>query len=338
MQRIAVDGGSGLPGPKLEHQHGTQIASFAGAVMGNDWGTVGAWPGVRILSVRAMRYDATGFVSSDWRQGIAECRSLAETWPIAAINLSLGAAQTVSEIERARLEDYVTAAHYSGMSVLAAAGNRSRNEFDAPANVAGVVPVAAGNTSDAGLCAYASYAAGALIGPGCGLDTDVGGLPAMSDGGGSSSAAVFASTAVALLRSLYLRKFGAEATWIDVESWLRGIGTATGRSQINVEAAARLAGLGDVVDRAKARMTASRAESPEMATEESAVAGTMSPANSESAPALPIAPPPLLDNLGAPANALPLRLPKPVASATWRKATLTTRTTRPEFAGRVRNT
>jgi hypothetical protein len=33
------------------------MASFAGAVMGNDWGTVGAWPGVRILSVRAMRYE-----------------------------------------------------------------------------------------------------------------------------------------------------------------------------------------------------------------------------------------------------------------------------------------
>src|SRR3954469_7833741 len=97
VQRIAVDGGSGLPGPKPEQQHGTQMASFAGAVMGNDWGTVGAWPGVRILSVRAMRYDATGFAARDWRQGIRECRAFEPLLPVAAINLSLGGTPNISD-------------------------------------------------------------------------------------------------------------------------------------------------------------------------------------------------------------------------------------------------
>jgi hypothetical protein len=107
VQRIAVDGGSGLPGPKPEQQHGTQMASFAGAVMGNDWGTVGAWPGVRILSVRAMRYDATGFAPPDWRQGIRECRAFEQLWPVTAINLSLGGSPTISGDERITLTEYV---------------------------------------------------------------------------------------------------------------------------------------------------------------------------------------------------------------------------------------
>ena len=53
--------------------------------------------------------------------------------------------------------------------MLAAAGNTG-GELETPANVAGVLPIAAGNTNDGQLCSYASYHTGVLVGPGCDIN------------------------------------------------------------------------------------------------------------------------------------------------------------------------
>jgi hypothetical protein len=324
VQRIAVDGGSGLPGPKPEQQHGTQMASFAGAVMGNDWGTVGAWPGVRILSVRAMRYDATGFASSDWRRGIAACRVRSATLPVAVINLSFGGAIAISDTERARLEDYVGGAHQSNINVVAAAGNRGLNTLDAPANVAGVLPIAAGSTTDGRLCGYASHTAAILVGPGCSLDWEVGGVPARTDGGGSSSATAFTSTLVALLRSLYVKKYDRDADWEDVEGWLRETAYVSSNGySVNGERAARMAGLGDVVDRARARIVAPQERVAEPPTAPAAAAPGPAAADS---PGAVVTPSPIEAvsqwNVGSAAERSPDRLPRPKATANWRAGRL----------------
>src|SRR3954468_13634887 len=50
IARIALDGGD--PSDLSPSKHGTQMAMIMGAPI-NDWGMVGFWPGVRIVSVRA---------------------------------------------------------------------------------------------------------------------------------------------------------------------------------------------------------------------------------------------------------------------------------------------
>ncbi len=138
--------------------------------------------------------------------------------------------------------------------MLAAAGN-SGGGLESPANSPGVIPVAAGDTFSSSLCSYASYAPGVLVGPGCGIDISQAGQPVSTDGGGSSSATVFASTLVALLRTLR-----PDASREAAEQWLRQGGVnAAGQPVINGEQSARAAGLGAIVDRAKARMAANGA-------------------------------------------------------------------------------
>src|SRR3954468_13149822 len=52
IARIALDGGD--PSDLSDSKHGTQMAMVMGAPM-NDWGMVGFWPGVRIVSIRVQR-------------------------------------------------------------------------------------------------------------------------------------------------------------------------------------------------------------------------------------------------------------------------------------------
>src|SRR3954449_6740787 len=49
IARIALDGGD--PSDLSDSKHGTQMAMVMGAPI-NDWGMVGLWPAVRIVSVR----------------------------------------------------------------------------------------------------------------------------------------------------------------------------------------------------------------------------------------------------------------------------------------------
>src|SRR3954454_4315562 len=54
FRRVSIDGGYGEPeGTSDEQMHGTRMAMAAVAPQ-NDWGTIGAWTGGRIVSVRAM--------------------------------------------------------------------------------------------------------------------------------------------------------------------------------------------------------------------------------------------------------------------------------------------
>src|SRR3954467_15360340 len=70
IARIALDGGD--PSDLSDSKHGTQMAMVIGAPI-NDWGMVGAWPQVPIISVRAG--DGQDALSADsYVAGIERCR------------------------------------------------------------------------------------------------------------------------------------------------------------------------------------------------------------------------------------------------------------------------
>src|SRR3954470_2898175 len=68
IARIALDGGD--PSDLSDSKHGTQMAMVMGAPM-NDWGMVGFWPGVRIVSVRASKPGEASFGFLGYRNGLA---------------------------------------------------------------------------------------------------------------------------------------------------------------------------------------------------------------------------------------------------------------------------
>jgi hypothetical protein len=258
VERISVDGGSGLPGPAWENQHGTRMALIAGAVPGNDYGTVGAWPAVRILSVRAMGQDERVFPAASYQHAIRLCNDATSRLPVAAVNLSLGCACTMDDSSRAGLEDAIARvqAPSKDVTVIAAAGN-SGGQLETPANAAGVLPVSGGDASGH-LCPFSAHAPGVLIGPGCDVETAEGSVPVTTDEAGSSAASSFAAALIAVLRTLR-----PDATRTEAEEWLRrGANEPGGHWVLDGRRAAEAAGLGDVVLRATARMPNATGSSP----------------------------------------------------------------------------
>jgi hypothetical protein len=311
VERISVDGGSGLPGSAWENQHGTRMALIAGAVPGNDYGTVGAWPAVRILSVRAMGQDERVFHASYYDWGLRTCQDASARLPVAVVNLSLGCDCALSDRERTELTDAIGSVHDQGIGVVAAAGN-SGGGPQTPADNGGVLAVAAASVAG-DLCASASWSEEAVAGPGCGVETAsdyAPSVPVTSDSPGSSGAAIATSTLLALLRTLR-----PDADWRDAEDWVQGTATAAstnGPKLVNGERAARAAGLGPIVERAKRRM-------PIAPVEEShgIEAPTPSPSGRQPAPAR-------------------VRLPLPRATVKWRKGRLVVHlAARPYWAERL---
>src|SRR3954468_20692327 len=71
IARIALDGGD--PSDLSDSKHGTQMAMVMGAPI-NDWGMVGFWPAVRIVSVRATNPKGEGFTFAGYANGIRACQ------------------------------------------------------------------------------------------------------------------------------------------------------------------------------------------------------------------------------------------------------------------------
>ncbi|HEY3020104.1 MAG TPA: S8 family serine peptidase, partial [Solirubrobacteraceae bacterium] len=120
VDRIALDGGD--PGDQSPSKHGTQMAMIMGAPI-NDWGMVGFWPGVRIVSVRAAIPGRDEFTFAAYANGVASCEELAARHRIVAVELALGSPGPSSQEEVAAFVDRVDRAREQGMSVVAAAGN-----------------------------------------------------------------------------------------------------------------------------------------------------------------------------------------------------------------------
>src|SRR3954470_4301932 len=84
IARIALDGGD--PSDLSDSKHGTQMAMVMGAPI-NDWGMVGFWPGVKIVSVRPS-FGASGrFPYAGYRNAIEACVERASSLHLVAIAL-----------------------------------------------------------------------------------------------------------------------------------------------------------------------------------------------------------------------------------------------------------
>src|SRR3954447_4433592 len=116
VEREALDGGD--PGDVWDKKHGTEMAMAMGAPI-NGWGTVGAWPLVRIVSVRAMAPGATSFPFSSYAKGISACLKHPA---VRVINLSFSGPRPTDDDVR-HLGTYTAQARARRVSVVAGAGN-----------------------------------------------------------------------------------------------------------------------------------------------------------------------------------------------------------------------
>ncbi|MEU4622145.1 S8 family serine peptidase [Actinoplanes sp. NPDC023801] len=120
--------------------HGTHVAGIVAAVAGNGEGIAGVAPGAKILPVRVLDADGSGYVS-DTAEGIVWAADNGAQ----IINLSLGS-DTATEAEEAA----VAYAVENGVTVVAAAGNEREDGSPTsyPAAFDGVIAVAATDARD----------------------------------------------------------------------------------------------------------------------------------------------------------------------------------------------
>lgn len=208
------DGPSTGNGWRSPHFHGTAVAGVIGATVDNGVGMAGLARGVRILPVRTLGADGSGY-TSDTARGIA--------WAVdqgaRVINLSLGAT-TPSAVEKAAI-DYALS---KNVVVVASAGNSgdSGNPVTYPAAYPRVIAVGAYDARRvlAGFSQRGSFVD--LTAPGVGITAT---LPGGRYGAasGTSFSAPFVSATAALIRGN-----SPSMTATGVQSLLTGTATDLG--------------------------------------------------------------------------------------------------------------
>jgi hypothetical protein len=185
------------------NKHGTEMAMTAVAPP-NGWGMVGAFPGAGVYSVRAMQAGETGYATSAVYQAINKCRQakVVDGINIKVISLSLGSdvSPATNSIDYQQAAVAVDQARTAGIDVVAAAGNRSTGTVDFPANLPGVLTIAASDSAG-GRCSIASYGPEVdLWTLGCGVDTFYFPTQGQGVGTGSSFSTAYAAGVLAAVR------------------------------------------------------------------------------------------------------------------------------------------
>ena len=167
QSRLTVMGDGQVGDLQLPDGHGTAVASVMGAPR-NGTGSVGLWPWVRVVSVRATSSLVGGLATFNWAdygRALEVCRT---TPNVKVVNFSLGG--QVAGLDYLQFLDAVATARASDISVVAAAGNRPGLP-QLPASSDGVISVAAGDSSAGGaLCAFSASAPTTLSAPGCAIE------------------------------------------------------------------------------------------------------------------------------------------------------------------------
>jgi hypothetical protein len=245
VSATALDGGSG---EDVDPQgHGTTMAMIAGAA---GVGMVGAWPQLKIVSVRATEKPSPGqeptFEFNDYWEGIQQCLE-EQSFHIHAIDLALSSTIPPSPDEAQKLETAVAEATANNVAIVAAAGN-TPGPVEEPAAQPGIFAVGAftaqpDQTSDGqegSICSFSANQGLTFYAPGCGLDeaepfTD---QPSCC-GNGTSQASAFAAAVVVAMMS-----YDPKLTYSHAEQLL--VSTATD-GDLNVAAAFEADGLGSIV-------------------------------------------------------------------------------------------
>jgi hypothetical protein len=253
VSATAVDGGSG--GDVDPNGHGTTMAMIAGAAGA---GMIGAWPQIKIVSVRATATPSPGtepsFEFDDYTDGMNQCSTLARSYHIDAIDLALASTIPPSPDQAQSFADKVAQAHGQNVAVLGAAGNLP-GAVEEPAAQPGVFAVGAStaqaDTLSAGIpgspCNFSPTQGLTFFAPGCGLDqagpsTD---QPTCC-GNGTSQASAFAAAVLVALMS-----YDPALSYTKAEQLL--VSTATD-GNLNVAAAFEADGLGAIVTQGNANM------------------------------------------------------------------------------------
>ncbi|MGD1059705.1 MAG: S8/S53 family peptidase [Solirubrobacteraceae bacterium] len=242
----AVDGGSG--NDVDPDGHGTTMAMIAGAV---GHGMIGAWPQIKIVSVRATttptpRQEPT-FGFNDYTDGMNKCSTLASEYHIHAIALALSSTIPPSPDQAQSFANAVGVAQGQNVAVLAAAGNQP-GAVEEPAAEPGVFAVGASTAQSDALspgaigsrCNFSATQGLTFFAPGCGIDE----ADPVTDeptccGNGTSQASVFAAAVLVALMS-----YDPTLTYTKAEQLL--VSTATD-GNLNVVAAFEADGLGAIV-------------------------------------------------------------------------------------------
>ena len=239
VSATALDGGTGADVDPLFH--GTIDAAIAG---GAGHGVLGAWPQLKIVSVRATDIPSPGqkpsFQFDDYTKAIIECavKEFAGV-QIAAIALPLSSVIPPTPDQVQEFAAAVDKAQSRGISILAAAGNEP-GPAQLPGSQPGILAVGAGNRGTVP-CSFSPTTGLTFFAPGCGLDQIDTAGNAFCCGNGTSQASAFAAGVLVALRSYDPSLTAARA----VELLLT---TTRNNGQLDAAAAFRAAGLGAIVD------------------------------------------------------------------------------------------
>jgi hypothetical protein len=237
VSATALDGGTGSDVDPLAH--GTIDAAVAG---GAGYGVLGAWPRLKIVSVRGTDVPSPGqsptYQYDDYVDGIVKCTLSAADARIAAIDLPLSSKIPPTPDQSGAFANAVAQAKGKGITILAAAGN-DPGDLQLPANQPGVFAVGAGAASGAA-CPFSATTGLTFFAPGCGIDqiNTVG--ETFCCGNGTSQASAFAAGVLVALRS-----YAPELTPTAAVQFLL---STTRNGHLDAAAAFRAAGLGAIVD------------------------------------------------------------------------------------------
>jgi hypothetical protein len=237
VSAIALDGGTGSDVDPLTH--GTIDAAVAG---GSGHGVLGAWPQLKIVSVRATDVPSPGqsptYLFDDYYKGITECAKRSAGADVAAIDLPLSSKIPPTPDQAEAFADAVAQAQAKGITILAATGNEP-GELQLPASQPGVFAVGAGDASGAA-CQFSPTTGLTFFAPGCGIDqiNTVG--ETFCCGNGTSQASAFAAGVLVALRSY--------APDMPAGTAVQFLLSTARNGHLDAAAAFRAAGLGAIVD------------------------------------------------------------------------------------------
>jgi hypothetical protein len=254
VARLAVEGDVGTDDDPTKH--GTSMAMVMGAGR-NGFGTVGLFPAVRVVSVRATNAGSAPITPAGVVNAIKSCTAKSVEYGLRVIELALTLGGPLGTADTAQLMAAIAGARASGLSIVAAAGNNAGGSVVSPANQPGVVSVG-GSAAHGDRCAGSASGA-ALQAPGCGLDeADVMTGNALGATAGTSQASALTAAALAALLS-----WRPELSVIEAEQALiDSAPAAPGGRLIDVAAAFRRLGLGAVVDANQPAADARRSLTP----------------------------------------------------------------------------
>jgi hypothetical protein len=240
VSATALDGGTGADVDPL--LHGTIDAAIAG---GAGHGVLGAWPQLKIVSIRATDIPDPGLFPTyqydDYVNGITRCTQPQSSGGahVVAIDIPLSSVIPPTPDQVDEFNNAATLAESRGIAILAAAGNEP-GPVQLPGSQPGILPVGASDTVSGGICPFSASTGLAFYAPGCSIDQIDGDGEAFCCGNGTSQASAFAAGVLVALRSYAPTLTSAQATRLLVS-------TARG-GRLDVAAAFRAAGLGAIVD------------------------------------------------------------------------------------------